>query len=69
MTFLSRLKAIAGWILRRDREEARLDEEMQTFLEMSAAEKIRDGVPPHQARRLARLELGGAEQVKEQVRT
>ena len=30
---------------------------------------MRDGVPPDEARRLARLELGGIEQVREQVRT
>ena len=36
---------------------------------MSAAEKMRDGVPPAEARRLAMLELGGVEQAKERVRT
>ena len=69
MTLLRRLASILGWILRRDRAEARLDEELQAFIETAAAEKVRDGIPPDEARRLARLELGGVEQVKEQVRT
>ena len=65
----NRLKSIVDWIVRRRREEARLDDEMQAFLELSAAAKIRDGVSPEEARRMARLELGGVEQAKERVRT
>jgi hypothetical protein len=67
--FLSRFASVARWILRRDRAEAQLDEEMQAFIELSAAEKIRDGVSPDNARRMARVELGGIEQAKERVRT
>ena len=69
MSLIHRVISIFNWIVRRRRAEARLHEEMQTFIEMSAAEKMRDGVPPEAARRMARLELGGVEQAKERVRT
>src|SRR5437667_3119503 len=48
--------------------EEDLDEEIHSHLEMLTAEKIRAGKTPEQARRAARIELGGIEQVKEQVR-
>ncbi len=69
MTLLHRLLAIVDWVLRRDRAERRLDDELQAFIDESAADKMRAGVPPDEARRLARLELGGIEQAKERVRT
>ena len=69
MTLLHRLASILRWLFNRDRAEQGLDDELQAFLEMSAAEKMRDGLPPAEARRLATLELGGIEQAKERVRT
>jgi putative ABC transport system permease protein len=50
------------------REEADLDQEVRSHLEMLAEEKIRAGTSPQEAQRAARIELGGVEQVKEQVR-
>jgi predicted permease len=50
------------------RVEADLDQEVHAHLEMLTEENIRAGVPPAEARRVARMELGGVEQVKEQVR-
>jgi len=50
------------------RVEADLDQEVRSHLELLVAEKIRAGMPPHEAQRAARIELGGVEQVKEQVR-
>ncbi len=50
------------------RVEVDLDEEIHSHLEMLIAENIRAGMPPHEAQRAARIELGGVEQVKEQVR-
>jgi predicted permease len=50
------------------RVEADLDQEVHAHLEMLIAENIRAGMPPHEAQRAARIELGGVEQVKEQVR-
>ena len=48
--------------------EGDLDQELHSHLELLIAENIRAGMPPHEARRAARIELGGVEQVKEQVR-
>ena len=45
-----------------------IDEEVQSHLEMLTEENIRDGMSPGEARRAARIELGGIEQLKEQVR-
>src|SRR5713101_7349343 len=50
------------------RVEVDLDEEVHSHLEMLIAENIRAGMPPQEAQRAARIELGGIEQVKEQVR-
>ncbi len=50
------------------RVEADLDHEVHSHLEMLVAENIRAGMPPHEAQRAAQIELGGIEQVKEQVR-
>jgi putative ABC transport system permease protein len=48
--------------------DADLDQEVHAHLELLIAENIRTGMPPHEAQRAARIELGGIEQVKEQVR-
>ena len=50
------------------RVEVDLDQEVHSHLEMLIAENIRAGMPPQEAQRAARIELGGIEQVKEQVR-
>jgi putative ABC transport system permease protein len=68
MSLLHRLASVVSWILRRDRAESQLDAELRAFVEMSTADKIRDGVPADEARRFALIELGGVEQVKERVR-
>ncbi len=69
MTLLHRLASILRWLFNRDRAEQGLDDELRAFIDASAAEKMREGVAPAEARRLATLELGGLEQVKERVRT
>jgi len=48
--------------------DADLDQEVQAHLELLTEEHIRGGMPAHEAQRAARIELGGIEQVKEQVR-
>ncbi len=68
-TLLHRLGSIVTGLFRRDRVEAQLDDELRTFVDMAAAEKMREGLPAAEARRQAMLELGGIEQVKERVRT
>jgi len=66
---LHRLASVLTWIFRRNQAEQCLDDEIRAFVEMAAAEKVRDGIPPAEARRLALIELGGIEQAKERVRT
>jgi macrolide transport system ATP-binding/permease protein len=50
------------------RVEADLDQEVHAHLELLTEEHIRAGMPSEEARRAARIELGGIEQVKEKVR-
>ena len=69
MTPAKRLASIVRGLFRRSKNEAELDDELRTFIEIAAAEKMKAGIPESEARRLAMLELGGLEQVKEQVRT
>lgn len=69
MTLLHRLVSVVRWVLRRNQAEQELDAELRAFLDLSAADKVHSGVPAAEARRLAMLELGGIEQVKERVRT
>ena len=68
MSLFHRLASMVSWILHRDRAERLLDDEVHSFVEMATADRIRDGLPPAEARRLALLELGGVDQVKERVR-
>jgi hypothetical protein len=69
MTLLHRLWSIVRGFLRPEQLKRELDSEVRTFVEMSAAEKTRNGVSRDEAYRLAMLELGGIEQAKEHVRT
>jgi len=50
------------------RVEADLDQEVHSHLELLTEENVRAGLPLQDAQRAARIELGGIEQVKEQVR-
>jgi predicted permease len=68
MTLLHRLASIVRWVLRRDRAERDLNDELDAFVEMAAADQIRDGATPAEARRRATLQLGGLEQARERVR-
>jgi putative ABC transport system permease protein len=47
------------------RGDQRLREEMEQHLSMQTDENIRAGMPPAEARRLARLKLGGVETIRE----
>jgi predicted permease len=48
--------------------ESDLDHELHSHLELLIEENLRSGMSPNEARRAAQIELGGLEQVKEQVR-
>jgi putative ABC transport system permease protein len=68
MPTLSRMKSFFRNMVARHRDDHDLDDEVRSYADLLAQEKIRAGVNPDEARRIARLELGGVEQVKEQVR-
>lgn len=55
-------------LFRRRQIEHDLDQELRAYAGMLADEKTRSGMPRIEAERAARIELGGIEQVKEQVR-
>ena len=55
-------------LLLRKHLDAQLDRELSFHLEQHAADLVTQGVEPEEARRQARLALGGPEQVKEQCR-
>jgi putative ABC transport system permease protein len=69
MTFLHRLASIVRWMVHRDRAERDLNDELEAFVDMAAADRVRDGAAPADARRSAVLHLGGVEQAKERVRS
>jgi putative ABC transport system permease protein len=58
---------IRGMFAKR-RRDAELEEELAAHLEMLAQENIERGMTAEEARRSARIELGGGEQIKEAVR-
>ena len=58
MTWSDRIWSMLPWVFRRSNVERRLADELQMFVEMSAADKMRDGASPAEARRQALLELG-----------
>ena len=68
MTFLHRLASIVRWMVYRTRAERDLNDELDAFVDMAAADSMRDGASPADARRSAVLHLGGVEQAKERVR-
>ena len=68
MTILFRLRALVRWLFRRDEIERALDTDLTDYLERSAAEMMRAGMTETEARRAARIELGGVEQTKDRVR-
>src|SRR5262245_61997899 len=68
MTILHRLTSMVRWIARRKRAEQDLNDELQSFLDMAAADEVRDGATASEAQRRAALQLGGLEQTKERVR-
>jgi len=65
---MSRLRHLLRNLFQKKRVEEEHDDEVRSYLEMSAAEKMARGMSADEAQRAARLEAGGVEQVKEAVR-
>ncbi len=55
-------------MFRKRKFETDLDDELRSYVEWQAAEKVRSGMQPEDALREARREFGGVDQVKESVR-
>ncbi len=68
MSLLGELRERLRALRFRSREDAELDEELLSHLEMETEANLRRGMEPGEARRQARLTLGGVEQIKEEVR-
>jgi len=68
MPLLSRLASLRRNLFTRPRVEHDLDSELHACMDLLAGEKRATGMAPAEAERAARIELGGLEQVKEQVR-
>ena len=62
------LRALFRTFFRRREIEHDLDQEIRSYADMLADEKAQSGMTRQEAERAARIELGGIEQVKEQVR-
>ena len=68
MKLLMRLRSFFRNLADRGETERDLDAELRAHIDLLADEKLREGFPPAEARRTALIELGGAEQLKEEVR-
>jgi hypothetical protein len=60
---ISRLRALWNNVFRRKQLDRDLDEELQAYVELVSAEKVRAGVDPDEAHRDARRQAGGIDQV------
>jgi len=65
MSFLRNLAVVCG-IVSQGRVEREMDEELRGYLDAAVNEKMRRGTSREEAMRAARMEMGGAESVKEQ---
>ncbi|HEV3316064.1 MAG TPA: ABC transporter permease [Candidatus Angelobacter sp.] len=65
---IRRLRVLWNNLFRRKQLDADLDEELSAYAELVAAEKEQSGMSHEEARRDARREMGGVEQVRQNVR-
>ena len=68
MSVLFRLASLVRNLFHRSRVEREMDAELESFVQMLADEQVRSGMSPEAARRAARVEVRGVEQVKEEAR-
>jgi hypothetical protein len=68
MIWTSRLASLWRNLVHRRRSERDLDDEVRAYAAILEDENVARGLPPEEARRQALIEMGGFEQVKEQVR-
>jgi predicted permease len=68
MSTIARFRSAIRNLFRKSRRDEDLDTELRSYTESLAQERMREGMSLEQARRAARIELGGIEKVKEDVR-
>ncbi len=66
--FISRAGSLVRNTTHKQQVDRELTEEVSSYLEMLTEQKMRDGMSEQEARRAAMMEVGGVEQVKEEVR-
>ena len=67
-SFVNRIRALCRNLFRRTAVEQELSAELAQAFEFLVETKIREGASTSEARRLAAIELGGVEQLKEEIR-
>ena len=67
MSMLKRIQSLFRNILQREKADELLDEELASCIQILAQQKIDNGMAPDEALRLARIEIGGVEYVKQRV--
>jgi hypothetical protein len=68
---MSLLRNLAGGLrglFRKEQVEREMDEELRGYLDATVKEKMRRGMNRDEALRAARIEMGEAESLKEQIR-
>src|SRR5215475_13011746 len=65
---LGRLQSLVRRLFSSRQHEQALDDEVRSYVELLTEQKLREGLAPEEARRRAQMEIGGLEQVKEDVR-
>ena len=68
MAILHRIRSLWRNLLRRDRVEQDLDDELRAVFDLLVAERIAAGMQPGEARRAATLQLGRVDGLKDRVR-
>jgi hypothetical protein len=68
MPIFTPLISFSRRLLRGQQMERELDDEVRSHLQLLTEQNIEEGMNPHEAARTARIELGGVERVKEEVR-
>ena len=65
---ISRLRALCKNVFRRNQIDRDLEDELQAYVELVSADKVRAGVDPEEAHRDALCQAGGIDQVVQSVR-
>ena len=68
MRFFAGFRSLVSALFHRSGVEADMDEELRTHIQNRAHHLTRSGMPSAEAERVARIEFGGQERFKEEIR-